>query len=309
MTSLNRAVPVILGCLTVAVGPAVAQQLQTRPVPSERVESFTFQSPSMGVRYAINVGIPKAFKPGDGKKYPTLIVTDGDWAFAGVNGGAQSLDGVIDPIFVVSIGNALDEGTQLWTQRRVYEFSPPNWDRKDAFGEAVTKVCHDLHTEEAKCTGGAARFLNVIVSELVPLVAAKYPIDSSQLGLFGISAGGFFTSWVVFQSNSPFKKYLISSPAMAYGDGSTFREEERYAKEHKDLPVSIYLGAGVLETGDQFLEGIGRIVSGMSHLAGVLGSRHYPGLKLVTEYHPGMGHTDVMGTTVARGLRTLYGKP
>jgi hypothetical protein len=31
---------------------------------------------------------------------------------------------------------------------------------------------------------------------------------------------------------------------MAYGDGAVFREEERYAKEHKDLPVSVYLGAG-----------------------------------------------------------------
>jgi len=37
-------------------------------------------------------------------------------------------------------------------------------------------------------------------------------------------------------------------------------------------------------------------------------SRHYPSLDVVTEYHAGMGHTDVMGTTVARGLRTLYGK-
>ena len=33
------------------------------------------------------------------------------------------------------------------------------------------------------------------------------------------------------------------------------------------------------------------------------------GLKLVTEYHPGMSHGDVMGTTVVRGLRNLYGQP
>ena len=46
----------------------------------------------------------------------------------------------------------------------------------------------------------------------------------------------------------------------------------------------------------------------MSRLAGVLASRHYPGLKLTVEYHPGMNHNDVMGTTVVRGLRTLDAK-
>ena len=53
---------------------------------------------------------------------------------------------------------------------------------------------------------------------------------------------------------------------------------------------------------------MGEIVSGMSHFAGVLATRKYPGLEVTIEYHPGMGHTDVMGTSVVRGLRTLYGK-
>lgn len=284
-----------------------AQQLEPRPVPTHDVESFTFKSPSMGVVFAVNVGLPAGYKPGDGK-YPALITTDGDWAFPAVNEAVRSLAGAIDPLFVVSIGTRFDDGETVWTRRRIYEFSPPDWDLKDPFGQELAKFCQNLRSEPGRCVGGAARFLNVIVSELIPLVTAKYQIDPNQLGLFGISAGGFFTSWAIFQPNAPFRKYLISSPAMAYGDGDIFRQEERYAKDHKDLPVGIYMGAGVLETGDGFLEGIGRIVSGMSHLSGVLGGRHYPGLKLVTEYHPGMGHTDVMSTSVVRGLRTLYGK-
>jgi len=39
----------------------------------------------------------------------------------------------------------------------------------------------------------------------------------------------------------------------------------------------------------------------MSHLAGVLAARHSPGLTLVTEHHPGMGHTELKGATVVRG--------
>jgi hypothetical protein len=114
--------------------------------------------------------------------------------------------------------------------------------------------------------------------------------------------------WVMFQPDTPFNKYIISSPGMAYGGGETFRQEADYAKTHKDLAVGVYLAAGSLEAATPEVEVLGEVVSGMSHLAGVLASRHYPGLKLTIEYHPGMNHNDVIGTTVVRGLRTLYAK-
>jgi len=284
------------------------QQLQTRPVPTGDVQSFTLQSPSMGVRFSLNVGMPVGYKPGDGKKYPALIVTDGDFTFPGVNAAARSLSGAITPLFIISVGTSIDEGEGEHTRRRIYEFSPPGWDRKDPFGQAVENYCRMFKSEEGRCSGGAGKFLTAIVSEMVPQLAARFPIDTAQLGLFGLSAGGFFASWAIFQPNSPFKKYLISSPAMSYGRGEIFRQEARYAESHKDLPIGIYLGAGVLEAADPELEGMGEIVSGMSHFSGVLATRKYPGLKVTIEYHPGMGHTDVMGTSVVRGLRTLYGK-
>lgn len=287
---------------------SASAQLQSRPVPNRGVESFTFQSPSMGVRFALNVGRPPGFKPGDGKKYPALIVTDGDFTFANVYESASTLAGVITPLFIISVGTSLEEGEEEHTRRRIYEFSPPGWDRKDAFGRAVEGYCKTFKSPEGRCTGGAEKFLASLTTEMIPLLAAKYPVDTQQLGLFGLSAGGFFTSWVIFQPNTPFSKYIISSPAMAYGRGEIFRQEAAYAKTHKDLAAGLYLGAGGLETADPLLEGMGEIVSGMSHLAGVLASRQYPNLKMTIEIHPGMGHTDVMGTSVVRGLRSLYAK-
>jgi predicted alpha/beta superfamily hydrolase len=172
----------------------------------------------------------------------------------------------------------------------------------------VENYCRMFKSEEGRCTGGAGKFLAAIASEMIPRLAARFPIDTAQLGLFGLSAGGFFASWAIFQPNSPFEKYLISSPAMAYGRGEIFRQEAGYAEGHKDLPVEIYLGAGVHEAADPQLEGVGEIVSAMSRFAGLLATRKYPGLELTIEYHPGVGHTDVMGTSAVRGLRTLYGK-
>ena len=301
----SAAVTVLLLVFSAALADA---QMLTRPVPNRGIESFTFQSPSMGVQFSLSVGMPEGYKAGDGKKYPALIVTDGDFVFGNVYEATGTLSGAITPLFVISVGTSLAEGETEHTKRRIFEFSPPGWDRKDTFGEMLTQFCKSLQTPEERCTGGSGSFLTAIATEMIPQLAARFPIDTAQLGLFGISAGGFFASWAIFQSNSPFKNYIISSPAMAYGRGEIFRQEAGYARTHKDLPVGIYLAAGVLEASDPYLEGTGEIVSGMSHLAGVLASRKYPGLKMTIEFHPGMGHTDVMGTSVVRGLRTLYAK-
>lgn len=297
------------GLLLALAFPSAHAQLQSRPVPHRAVESFTFQSPSMGVRFSINVGMPRNYKPGDEKKYPALLVTDGDFTFGNVYESASALTASIVPLFIISIGTSLEEGEAEHVRRRVYEFSPPGMDRKNYLGQEVERHCKEINSPPDRCTGGAAKFLTAISTEMIPLLAAQFPIDTSQLGLFGMSAGGFFATWVMFQPNTPFNKYIISSPAMAYGVGETFRLEADYAKTHKDLAVGVYMAAGTLEATDPLLEVLGEIVSGMSHLAGVLGSRHYPGLKLTVEYHQGMNHNDVVGTTVVRGLRTLYANP
>ncbi|MEP7247376.1 MAG: alpha/beta hydrolase-fold protein [Gammaproteobacteria bacterium] len=299
----------VVAVFLLAFGSACAHaQLQSRPVPNGGVESFTFQSPSMGVRYSLNVGVPQGYKAGDGKKYPALIVTDGDFVFGNVRESAATLAGAITSLFIISVGTSLEEGEDEHTRRRIYEFSPPGWDRKDSFGLGVESYCKKFNSPEGRCTGGSQKFLTAIATEMIPLLAAKFPIDRAQLGLFGLSAGGFFTSWAIFQPNTPFNKYIVSSPAMAYGHGEIFRQEAAYAKTHKDLAIGVYFASGVLEASDADLEGMGEIVSGMSHLSGVLATRQYPGLKMTIEFHPGMGHMDVMGTSVVRGLRSLYAK-
>jgi predicted alpha/beta superfamily hydrolase len=281
-------------------------QLQPRPVPNRGVESFTFHSPSMGVRFSINVGMPEDYKPGDGKRYPALLVTDGDFAFGSAYESASTLRGMITPLIIISVGTSLEEGEAEHVRRRVYEFSPPGWDRKDPFGQETERVCKTFDAPSDRCTGGAVEFLAAIRTEMIPLLAARFPIDTAQLGLFGISAGGFFATWAIFQPNTPFNKYIISSPALVYGRGEAFRQEADYAKTHEDLAVGVYLAAGSLEATTPEVEVLGEVVSGMSRMAGILASRHYPGLKLTVEYHPGMNHNDVVGTTVVRGLRTLY---
>lgn len=101
-----------------------AQQLVRRPLPSRGISSFTFRSPSMGVRYGINLGFPPGYQPNGTRRYAALITTDGDQLFGGVYEAAQSVmyEKASEPLFVVSIGVELALGDSVWGQRRIYEF-------------------------------------------------------------------------------------------------------------------------------------------------------------------------------------------
>jgi hypothetical protein len=286
----------------------MAQQLEPRSIPSRAVESYSYWSPTMRNRYDILVGTPAGFRPAPRKKYPALVVTDGNLNFSTALDAMRNLQGIIEPLFVISVGTPFEEGDSAYARRRMYEFSPPGWAMADPFGKVVTKACKDFHSEPGRCVGGAPDFLAFIASELLPSVMRKYPIDPERLGLFGQSAGGFFASYAIFQPHSPFTTYIISSPAMAYGDGEVLRQEELYSTANKDLQAGVYLGSGSLEADDPFLEGIARVVSGQVHFASMLRSRKYAGLKLYSEIHPGLGHADAAGSTLSRGLRLLYAK-
>ena len=155
---------------------ACAASVAARPEPRHRIIHLPVALD--GRALSINVGLPPGYKAGDGKKYPALIVTDGDFVFR-TSTQASTLEGAITPLFIISIGTSLEEGEPEHTRRRIYEFSPPGWDRQDQFGQAVEGYCKQFKSPEGRCTGGAAKFLAAITSEMIPLLAAKFPVDTS----------------------------------------------------------------------------------------------------------------------------------
>ena len=311
VAGLTLVIPLLFAQLAMAQTPNEPSQLQPRTFPIENVKSFRYHSSIMDRWYDISISVPPGYTEDPDRTYPALLVTDGNRIFPVVHilaGGLASVpwNDIEQPI-IVSIGTPFEDGEMAWNTRRTYEFSPPDWDLEDPWGQFIKQSCAEvLKVELPDCIGGAPRFLNFINSELLPVVSKDYRINSDDIGLLGISAGGFFAAWAIFQEDSPFTKYLISSPGMAYGDGEVFRLEAQYAEEHDDLPVSIYIGSGMLEMDDAWLEGMGQIVSGHARLSGVLRSRNYPNLELISEVHDGLGHMDTPAVVVARGLRTLY---
>jgi hypothetical protein len=71
--------------------PAAAQRLEPRSFPLRRVESFTFNSALMGRRYDISIGFPPGYQADSGRRYPTLVATDGNHLFPIVWGVSDGL--------------------------------------------------------------------------------------------------------------------------------------------------------------------------------------------------------------------------
>ena len=261
--------------------------------------------------YDISIGLPLSYAVETDKSYPAIIVLDGNRMFGMALDITRQLifSGDVEELIIISIGTPFDEGHESWVRRRIHEFSlEEDWPPTDPFGNVMKQVCKDRYQLDAKeCLGGAPEFLRFISGELLTVMNNKYRIDNDRLGLFGISAGGFFASWTLLQEQSPFRNYIISSPAMAYGEGEVLRPlEARWAETHDDLVANVYMAAGMLETNRAWEEGVGKVVSGMAEFSGILASRNYPGLNIITEMHPGLGHSDGGGATYAIGLRRFY---
>jgi len=307
-----RLLPTVLRLALVASPTlAGAQALAPRPVPTAGIQAFHLRSASTGDSYEILVSTPPSYAASPTRRYPLMVVTDGFRTFFPMVDAVRALASsqAAPEMLVVSVGVPQEEGDGAWTRRRIYEFSPPGWPRTDPFGAIVSAACQQVGSAPDRCTGGAPAFLRAIVNEVLPQITRQYRVDANDLALFGVSAGGFFASWAMFQPSSPFHKYIISSGAMAYGDGEVFRAEAAWGAAHKDLPKGVYFAVGSLEADDPFLEGAGQIVSGTARLAAALRGRNYPGLTMTIETLPGLGHSDAAPTAMVRGIRSLYKAP
>ncbi|WP_417457602.1 alpha/beta hydrolase [Kordiimonas sp.] len=284
-------------------------KMQPREFPTLGMQAFSFKSDFMDRNYDIIVRFPMAYMQDPERKFPTLVMTDGNRFFGGVAASLMAVEAeLIEPMIIVAVGTPFEEGPMAYNVRRVYEFSPKNWDLKDEFGQSVASTCKQAGVDLRDCTGGAPKFLKFLSKELLPGLARGMRLDLDNLALGGASAGGYFASWAMFQKESPFKNYIISSPAMAYGDGEIFRLEETYSKKHKSLNAGVYMSSGSLEMTHPYIEGVGQVVSGQAHFGGTLMKRGYEGLTVTSEIHDGLGHIDVIPVTFARGLRELFGK-
>ena len=252
---------------------------EVRPLTSKAVE---------GMEYQIYIALPEDYDSSS-ETYPVLYFLDA-WAQFGILKQAYWLLSFFDevpPLLLVGIASEGDAQDFLYYRARDY---------------TPTKVAPEkLSPEVARFTpvsGGAPNFLRFLEEELFPMIETEYRADKSDRAIFGVSYGGLFATYVLFNRPELFQRYLLGSPSLWWDEEVMFRQEENYAKEHKSLPARVFLTVGSEEG-----EGM---TSRWEKLRDRMNSRDYKGLELASKIFEGETHMAVIPATHSRALRVLY---
>jgi len=257
--------------------------------------------------FDISIALPPSYGP-ESRHYPAIFVLDGQMIFGTTAelSRALAVSGEVADLIVVGIGIPAGKDLAQLAARRLYEFSlSSEWTFTDFFGITIKNMMGALRLDPRAAIGGAPLLLASLRDEIVPSVANRYRISTGDLGLFGASAAGNFALYALLSGQSPFTKYICSSPATAYNDSLIMKIEEDFAKDHSDLTAGLFLAAGSHEMSDGFIESAG-VVSGVAQLSGRFARRNYPGFRITSRIFSGEGHISTVAPAFTGGLRMLW---
>ncbi|HXQ16855.1 MAG TPA: alpha/beta hydrolase-fold protein [Caulobacteraceae bacterium] len=243
-----------------------------------------------------------------GQKIPVVYVLDGNGAFGLTAQTAQMLQlgqDPIPPMLIVGIGYHFDRSNALRAQHaawRTRDFTPTN----DPAWLATQRTAMRAQGMDAEATaGGAAAFLRFLAEELKPFIAERYPAgDPDDQTLVGMSLGGLFALYALFEQPAALQRYVVVSPAVWWDQRMIFRQEAVLAARANDLPVRLFLAVGAMEEADGAPYWP---VSGLAELAAALRGRNYPSLRMTHHVFPDEHHMSVLPAAVSRGLRSVFG--
>jgi uncharacterized protein len=279
----------------------IRPQIDNYPLVSiPNTELRTLQSKILGQEMEIYVKIPVSYNSNPRKVYPALYMTDGNRSFPMIANiiNLFEVPRPTDPeIFVIGIGYKIRDMAD-WGAWRTRDLTPSN-------DPAVDTIMNKLLTGatgrqyEVK-SGGASKFLEFIIKEVIPFVESNYRVSPTNRGIGGYSYGGLFSLYVLFKQSELFNIYYAGSPSINFDKGILFNYEKEYASSYKDLNAKLFMSAGGAE--DSLM------ISDMKKMVSVLKSRNYPGLKIETQVFPEETHQSCIPSSITKALEVLYNK-
>lgn len=270
------------------------------PVTLPGTASYRLAARHIDQTFQIDVAAPSK----SDAKLPVIYVLDGGMSFAMVTQivGLLRREGAAKPLppaIVVGIGYPAETGERSQALR-LRDLTPTPDAR---YVEMARKAPGPIALPPDIETGGGPAFLAFIQEDVKPFIGARYPVDTSDQTLVGMSLGGLFTLSALFHAPEKFRRYVALSPSLWWDSGVMLKMEEAYAERAKDIPVDLYLSIGGLE---ELMDIRGRMVSNVYRLESMLRHRKYPGLTLSMDVFPEETHMSVFPASVTRGLRSVF---
>jgi len=237
-------------------------------------------SSQTGRDYELVVALPGSYDASRKKRYPVLYILDPWWHMPLVNAvhGSQVWDRALPELIIVGIS---------------YPGPNPDFDDLRARDYTPTRVADDNPN-----SGDAGKFLAFIEESVIPLVESRYRTNPAERALSGVSLGGLFTLWAMYERPGLFSRYIALSPAVLWDDDLMFRVDDAYAAEHEALPARLFIAYGTAETPTFATP----IIEFQQKIAG----RHYRGLELLNHAVEGERHGSACIEGYSRGMRWVF---
>lgn len=186
-----------------------------RAVPRGRIFLHKFDSIQMNyTERNLWVYTPPGYNPDEGKMYPLLILTDGQWAVdifeVPYITDALIKHGRMEPIVIAMIESGSQE------------------DREKDY------ISNDNHYTS-------------ILTELLPLLQTEYLIDSTNLGIGGVGEGAVAAAHAALKNPAVFSHLIMLSPPLGRGPAAQKLKEYAVRFRESPLPKRIFHSVGRYE--------------------------------------------------------------
>lgn len=219
MLSLLRGV--LAACLLPALAPLAFAAGFSGPRQALVIgDTLMLESRALAETRRINVYAPPAYGEEPGARRPMLVMPDGGLAedFLHIAGLLQVgvANGTVRPVLLVGIEN---------TQRR-----------RDLTGPTE----QDSDRKIAPQVGGSAAFRTFLRDELIPAVAARYPVTDERV-LMGESLAGLFTVETWALEPGLFSTYIAFDPSLWWNNAGLTPATEAALRQRNGMAPRLFL--------------------------------------------------------------------
>ncbi|GEM_PF-1257030 len=256
--------------------------------------AFTLHSDHVDDDFFIRVALPASYSSSD-MSYPVLYVPDGDYSFgltasfmAYVNLGANFGMGKGIPEMIV-VGIGYNRGVIPWLLTRVRDFTPTE----------DSTFNYDNPNFQVPESGKADVFLDMIQTELKPLLQAEYRVDDSLSVLATHSMGGVFALHTMLRAEPLFDKYILASPFVGWDSKVMFQREQSFSCDHSALPVEAFFSVTGREPTPPYREEV-------QDFCNILSGREYEGFQFKLQTYEEENHFSEWNKVFTDGMEYLF---
>lgn len=177
--------------------PAAQPLAEAVGVAADTVRTFVLPGPH-GHRYRIQVA---ALGPPPAAGYPVLYLLDGNAAMAALT-AAPAASAPEGSVLLVAVGYETE--AYFDTDARALDYTPPLADGRPVVDPRVP----------GRRGGGADDFLDFLAQQLMPRIAAQWPVHATQRGIWGHSYGGLLVLHALFKRPGMFAFHAAASPSL-----------------------------------------------------------------------------------------------